>query len=861
MKGSDELDRTLAAAYAWGQMPAGDAADAGSGRAASAEGASTGEGAAEDAAEDAPASEDAPPSDDPTFDVLRERAGRVCAAIAEGVERAWSLPVEEQAPLVAKLILQAEELGIGFSAMQDHPRESVRLLRLAVRCGERLSPEVREAMRGAALWSDASHPEVIDLLVEVAEAEDQELGDALALALHTLDSGEIGRMHGATARFAKLLDSSTSFVTRRMATDWLRLGATREAVPALRRALRAPHFGLRHRAFDLLERRFPDAIEAGDVLFLLEEAVVHPPPEEIATEEISRALTYFPERLTSAVARLRPPGGAELLLRVVDLRCARQYRFEGFNQAWAMEAIATAYPEAALPAIDVRMRHVEHDRRMLAAIGAGKLPDDLAWPRLLALAADGVPEVAERAREKWLERRGELCPVDALAGVEAWLFEAPPDERTTSRLALLRRAPVEARAAMVEVLLGEAPDPAALALLLFAGTDGGVWERHPRPGLPTSRREYVEALVQRFGAPAVRGVCALAKRFPEGRWSFLDALGELAMQGSIPEDARSLVIEAAMDALARGAPPRYAVLAIFAKLGTPDELFDRLWAMTQDPEVEGYLRRTAAEALAKIQGADARLAEAVQRAIADAGDDPGALDRAIAAGLPAKIVSALDRAERVVAELGDARPASWTVVSLVGRCMDALAANERAPTSWQDDALAKPGTSLFCVAAKRARDADDPAIAAALRAGVAHEDPISASAAALTMLWLGLIEPDGSELPPILERAPLDQRASLIGFVLYSRVPPMPFWPWIEEVLLTTDRSLTREIERFALASAPADLTAALIALLPRIPLAEVRAFLEQRLDRALLAGYWQDDRDDEDDGEEDEEDGPDETG
>ncbi len=857
MKKTDELDRKRAAAYAWGQMPAGDVPSL----------------AIEGAAEDAPQAGDsgADPEisvtgdegstsdDDGAFENFRDKASRVCAAIAAGVEQAWDAAPDEQATLVAKLILQADELGIGFASMQDYPLANVRLLRLAVRCADRLSPDVRDALRGAALWSDASHPEIVDLLIEVAEAEDEDLGDALALSLHTLDFGEVARLPGATARFVALLSEDRSFVTRRLATDWLRLGATREAVPALRRALRAPHIALRYRAFDLLERQFPDAIDASDLLFLVEEAVIHPPPERRSSEEVARAITYLPERLESALVRARPEGAAEMLLRIVDLRCAQPYfRIHAFDQAWAMRVLAAAYPAVAVRAIDERMLHVEWDRRMLAVVGASKLPDELAWPRLLALAADGMPAIAERAKEAWLERRGEMCPVAPLAGVEAWLFEGEPDERTLSRLAVLRRAPIDARAAMVEVLFGEAPDPAALALLLFAAIDSALWDLKRRPGLPGSRKEYVAALVKRFGAKAVRGVCALSRRYPEGRWGFLDALSDVAKDGAIPEDGRAALVELAAERMAGTPGVEHGTLAVFEHLEMPKEAFERVWAVSQDPALEWYMRVTAAKALASLPKDDAQLADAVAKTIAEAeaAGDPTRLELAIAAGLPAQIPIAVATAKRVLEERGPAAPTDPKVLSLVEACAEGLTPpREGSALPWERRALATPGTNLFVAAAKKVRFEDDPEIVSALRAALDHPDALSSAEAAHALLWVRALSPDSPEILPILARAPELQRAELLAFLLHRNVPGKPLWPWIESVLLTTDPRVIRVIDRFGITSGLDDAKDELRAMVPRIPSAEVRAVVEEDLEDAVIDEYWQDE-DDEDDGDESEESG-----
>lgn len=559
MKKSDALDRRRAAAYAWGQVPSSDGDDDEDA------GGDLADGERADAS-DAVAGGDLPlwTGDENDIGRLDEEAFRICETIAIGVDRAWALPPGQQAELASTLLLRADAIGMGYCAMVDHPLQSVRLLRLAVRCGGALSDEAREAACNVVLWVDFAHPEVVDLLVETAEAEDMKLCDALGFVLHVRRDKDLFRSGDASVRLARLLDEGPTTTTRRIAASWLYLAAKRDAIPALRRALRLPCFVLRFRAFDLLEQRFPDAIEVGDLLFLVEEAVVHPPPELLFGEDLARAVLYFPERLQSALERARPAGAIEPLLRIVEGRCALgQCRFEGFDSSWALGVLAAVYPDVAVPLIDERMRHVEWDRRMLAAIGAGHLPDDLAWPRLLALAADAMPDIAERAQERWLARRGTLCPLDPLAGVDASLLAGPPDEAALSRLAVMRRAPLDARAAMASVLFAEAPDPAALAVLLFAAPDGSLWECQRRRELPASREALAASLVEKFGAPALRGVVALAERYPEGRRGWLHALCSLARGGSLPGGAIDVdaIERAAAEADAREAERAIAGMA------------------------------------------------------------------------------------------------------------------------------------------------------------------------------------------------------------------------------------------------------------------------------------------------------------
>ena len=89
---------------------------------------------------------------------MRIAAFRVCTALADGIDRAWSLPPEKKPSAVDALIESAAKLGLGLSAMAHHPLQSVRLLRLVVACGDGLSGEADEAARACALWLDYTHP-------------------------------------------------------------------------------------------------------------------------------------------------------------------------------------------------------------------------------------------------------------------------------------------------------------------------------------------------------------------------------------------------------------------------------------------------------------------------------------------------------------------------------------------------------------------------------------------------------------------------------------------------------------------------------------------------------------------------------
>lgn len=124
MSKNDELDRRRAAAFAWRftrpgepivlpddeQGPAPGKADA--------------------------ASSDAAPANDSSY--IRD-AYETCDELAVEIERVWNLPETEQAGALEPILLRAGELGLGLCAMQHYPWQSVRLLRLALRCRDAMS--------------------------------------------------------------------------------------------------------------------------------------------------------------------------------------------------------------------------------------------------------------------------------------------------------------------------------------------------------------------------------------------------------------------------------------------------------------------------------------------------------------------------------------------------------------------------------------------------------------------------------------------------------------------------------------------------------------------------------------------------
>jgi hypothetical protein len=829
MSKNDELDRRRAAAFAWRFTRPGEVIVL------------PDEEHTEAQVKTDAASRDA---SSPGDDGYIHEAHDTCAALAGEIERVWLLPASEQAGALEPVLLRAGELGLGLCAMQHYPWQSVRLLRLALRCRDALSDEAWDAVWTSAAWLDYGHPELIELLLEVARGGARSLVSAFMLAVSDARWQALVRIPGAIARIARVIDDGPSHVARCIAVDWIACTGGREAVPALRRALREPHFVLRYRALDVLDRRFPDMLQAEDVLFLLQDAVIHVPPDNLMDEEIRQANYDFPPALERAVVRLQPRGAIEPLVSIIEGRSASRWRLRScLDAAWALDVLAAAFPQQALPFIDRRLAHVARDRRQMAVEAVGHLPDAFARPRLLSLAADGVPDIAERAQALWLERFAEICPLDPMAGVETALLDGPPSEQMRSRLGVLRSAPLEARAAMVEVLLGEAPDPEALALLLFAVIDSRLWELKPRPGLPEYRETFSRVLVERFGVRAVEGLLALESRY-QGRWGWLHAISTILTAGVIPEAVYPALRAAATRYVtSKSDKPDYDALAILAHVGPPPELTDLLWRMARDLAQASYFRNVAVRCLTRVPADDAALNAVVLAEIeaAFAALDVPRFARAVAVGFGRGLPAATERTERVLAELGPVRPEDPRVLAALADCVECLGTAGRLSDGFWQEALEQSGTYLCAVAARLSlrRKLQEPE-AAALQVALTGDDPTCAAEAACVLLGQGIIGPEHAELPAIAGRAPLELRAELIFKMQYRGASLRDLWPLVEPCLVSPDPEVTEPLRYLSHHFDKSGLQENLRALLPRVVDPELRLDIEDIFAREGES-YWQD--------------------
>jgi hypothetical protein len=839
MSKDDELDRRRAAAFAWRFTRPDEAVDLPEdGRA------DTGETAVDQSHETVVGTQaPAPPAASPTRN-KRERTD-VCAALTHAIEPVRRSAEVELLGTVAPLLLHACAVARELCDLERYPWQSARMHDLAFRCRHVPSAEDWVAEATSTGWPRYSHRKLLELLVETARLHALSSLSLLMLEMSDARCNAVECMQGAVARIAHVVADGPGHIARCIPEDAMSGANARAVATALRRALRTRYFLRRYRALELLDDYVPDMLRAADVVFLLEDAVHHELPDCFASDEIERGTFYFPRMFERIVVRLRPGAALEPLLRIIEGCCAPRRNFRpGLDDEWALGVLAAAFPEAAVPHIDRRLADASRKQREMATAAAGRLPDALARPRLLMAAADGVPEIAERAQAIWRERYTDACSFDPMTDVELALLDGPPSEQMRSHLATLRNSPLEVRTAMIEVFMHAAPDPEALVLLLFAALDERIWEHQTRPGLPRERASFCRALIEGFETRAITGLLALEARYPEGELGWLHALAALVTNGAIPEIAYPGFRAAA--ARHFGGPderPKYEAIAILAHVGPPPELTDRLWLMAREPAETSYFSDVIVHALARLPAEDGRLDSMVLAEMEDALAVPDLprFARAAAVGFARKLADAVALTERALGEFGAARPEDPRVITALAGCVEALATAGHLSDTFLREAFARPGTYLCAIAARHAlhRELIEPE-AEALVAVLACEDPACAAEAACTLLGRGSIGPKHPGLFAIAARAPLVLRAELLYSMRMRGAPWSFLWPLLESLLVTADPDVTYPLRHIAHEFDKEGLPKKLRPVLPWVADPDLRRDIEDIL---MSAGYryWKD--------------------
>ncbi len=846
----------------------------------------------EDAAEAALAAEMGLESaeDTATSTVLdSQEANRLWFAPAEEIsaltDKAWSLSRSadsDAAELTERLIAQATESPFLMTALSvAHPLQTVRLLRLALRYYQTLGESAHSQMLALCLPAHLTHPETTELLIEVAQAGDQDFGHWLGFPLsadsHDDDQPEpmtfLEYFH-LTPRLCEIIDSEkASWESRELATEWLLLSCTIAALPTLRRALRVPHLGVRWRALAVLLYSFtPCELSMADLQFLIADLFVHPPPMMRGTLALTRkGLTDYPDSLTQAIARLCPPDAVESLLRIVRAEDTPRDLYRGScSDRWALSALAAAYPEQALGHIDSYLQRSSSHSRYHAIDAVVRLPEPLARPRLFRAAMDGAPLVADSARRAWEQLYGvpfdpgSGLSADPVAGVRmelgplADLLQEAPSELLPSRLAILRSDSEQARQAMIEVLLREAPNQESLALIVFAMADDMLLFRRHRKRLPADFQKLCFVIYRRFGEQGLRALCELADRYPapDGAGG-LQPLFALAHSSVLRKRDAGPLRELAVRRLLTGnSDAGRTALMILAKIGAPDSLRPRLIELLLS-EDRNALDLFAASVLALRPHDRVLETELRERIEAAYQAQDWHLLRRLCYALPKRAGWALQLATSLLARwsaMGSATPRNCNTPEMawqgsVEHCVDLLNQSRKLPPDWLDSALAAPSQRAFLVATQLVRTEADltPARRASLRSALTATDHGGAAAleTAVTLLRLGQeTEIDDPRLLQLLRGAQGEWRARLLGMMLYRQPFTVALRPFLGQCLCTDDAQEAESIAhdlRTLIEQGHQDL---LTEFLPQIRIESLAEELRYQLEPdSESSEYWQDRR------------------
>lgn len=711
----------------------------------------------------------------------RREIHRRMRVFARDIRRVWAIrAIDVQARSTEALAERAAEASVELCALPDEA--VVRLGRLLVRHFFRLSPDVRERAISALAWPRLRGRELGDLVYEAAQIGCRTLTCCLA------DLNELRDLHQdhpkLGAQLATILDRSKNFAVHHSAARFLACGRWPDAAPALRRELRRPYLLARPIVVDQLA-------EAGwltdkDMLWLLEEIADHPPNTDLGVRVVERGDAYE-VALTKALRAVQPKGGEVPLLRIACGKAAAppESGIRGvLGEAWALHALAIGYPATALPLIDRRLVHPFAWMRGVAVAAAGELPDELALPRLYSAAGDPDPDVAERARRLWEQRTERVFDGDVDGELALHLLDGPPSARFRERLAVLRGRSAQARLALLEALLAEAPDPEALVLITFALQADSTLPHHElRPSLPRSARDWAAALFDAFGARAGEALLHIASRrmggYILGTW--LSAL--LPVLDRLPPEAPAFLQRRAMEQLYSPFDWDWnEALDVLNKVGVPAEAAPRLWELAGEARWPFHLY----DALVRVPGdfIDERLREHLESRLRECDwKEAGWL---LGIGLSRQTPGMVERAMALLESTNEG-----LLAALTGAC-EKLTKAGHIDEAWMLRALGDLESERFFVGVTSAwarRDHSDAVRAALFRAldSTARSGRSAAEAAGVLVLH-EVISWDDPRLPTVLERAAPVARAELLQQIACMN-PPFEFLaPWVAPLLCCDDQ-------------------------------------------------------------------------
>jgi hypothetical protein len=734
---------------------------------------------------------------------------------------------------VKRLLARADRLGVELASLGAWPLEAVRLVRLLVRYEQRMTARQRERAHSVARYAPLDHLEVADLLVDIARAG--ELGMVGAVfgddGIDEASAPDVGDEQALVARLADVVDDGPSHASRVVAIEIISRFDLREpGAGALRRALRLPSFAVRARALHALSTSVPSLVEPGDVVQVLRDLVAHAPPDFPLEEEHEDSERIFAEAVITAMEHAPSDQAAELLLDWIDAGHESLW----LDAGWATEALAVSHAETSAAMVDHWLKCARSYDRVKALAALERLPAPLAEPRLRLAASDPTATIREAARRQWSERFHTQCPVGVKELVGASLLGMSPGERMQARLAVVEGRVSEARQAMARVLLDEAPDPEALVLLLQLVADD---TESAEPLTIGKEGGLALSVAERFGELGVRGLAAIAARFPEPEaFGWMRRLVELVERGTIrPEDTGSLRSLAAAHVISDDSGQCGDALRMLALVGSPPELLDRVLILALD---DGDLGAWEARKLVTTwpdRTVDARLASEMALALAERNWER--LQYASWMALSRRSSSARVIAQRVleVAERDEA------AVEAATECARGLHEMKGLDEAWALSVLGRPEAPAFTAVARCLRKSElaRPALEAALSSRA--RDGASAVDAAIALLGgEPPLSPRDKRLSAVLASANPAKRAELVQAMCVHGAPLSVLAPHLEELLVSNDPAVTQTLLGVPVWLKSSRAHALLRAVLPRVLDAELRAEIEQELG-AQPEPYWVD--------------------
>ncbi|HEX8794766.1 MAG TPA: hypothetical protein VF765_27655 [Polyangiaceae bacterium] len=833
----DEIDPKLAKHFAWSYVPPDQTAalDDAQRAALDAQGAqSTVELPADS---EPPAALDAEESDAPEdpkdaeIEEIRERARRLVEPVADMIAEAWDSPAEddeERFQTTRRLLVRVGRMGFDVMGFDRRPVEITRLLRMVVRIWDRLTPRIRETAERVAGIAPLVDPEAADLLVEIARAGLV----GLAATIFETEEGwvpEVGDEEALMARLADVIDDGPTYVARCVAAEIIARFEWRDpAVPALRRALRMPSFGLRARALHALASTEPPSLSADDLVNVLRDLVKHAPPGDLADEEREHDEDMFGEAVLLALRFVAPDEAAEALLDVIDAEPDSLL----LDSRWATEALAVGFPETGAVMIDHWLKCARHWDRHKALRAIERLPDELAEPRLRLAASDPNPQMRDDARQQWLKRYGQPCPVGVEGLVGASLLERTASDTFMARLAVMQGRVPEARRTLARVLLDEAPSREALVLVLQLVADDSESQE---PGFHRDDIKWAVTLAERFGAGAVLALRALAERFPEPEaFGWLRRAADLVEKGVIAREHTAPLRDLATKRVltADDTTDLDDSLRMLSLVGAPPEVLERVMALALGDETGAWEARKLLVAWPDKR-IDSQLVSTMAVALAER--DWAKLQNvawvALGRGGPAaRVVS-----QRVLELAEESEDAVDAAVVCASRMRELGMIDD----AWAVAALLKPESPLFEVAARawRGSAAVREPLFVALES-TARKGSSAAVAAESLVNGSPPLSPKDRRLRSVLAGAPPSHRADLIVALCVRGAPFAVIEPYLEPLLTSADPYVTQTLSGIPAWMRSPKARALYRRILPRIVDEELRGEIQELLGEAP-APYW----------------------